>query len=138
MKEKRQTREKTEKKGPQSWRAVYFYSFSLFLFEYLLLDLFAFGNSVVDYSMQVTLGLFLTIQYISFISVIFTVDKFSRIKEIVTSSKINIAAAIVASICIVYLLFMYLNTKLFSMSIVTVLIVFLVTLVLAIFFDKRK
>lgn len=106
--------------------SVFLYSFSLVLFEILLLDLAVTPIPINLYEMRVTVGILLIFLMISGITVLYMSDKFKKLKEKIFDNKINKIALVVGVLALVIVFMTKLNYYLFSLSIfIVILLIFL-------------
>ncbi|WP_103981079.1 hypothetical protein [Helcococcus massiliensis] len=121
---------KLEKKDPKELESelnsisVFLYSFGLVFIEFLLLDLLLFGGHIKDYRMVFTPALFITFAIIGLVTVVFMSDKILvNYKDAVLASGFNKFMSVAGIMSIIILAHIFLKQKLFSLSILPILLI---------------
>lgn len=105
-------------------------SFALILGQITLIELFISPKSIFEFSMDLTLGMFLVIVMISFIASLYNSGYYEHLKELIFDNKVNRGYTIFGVVSTAVLLASFANIKLVSLGIISIILIivcFLIT-----------
>lgn len=107
--------------------SIILYSFGLTFLELLTFDLVISDVNISQYKMNVTLGYIITFAIISTVTVIYMADRFENFREEFLDSKTNRIFIMIGIVSTIIIANVYLSKTLFSLSIITVIIIIALT-----------
>lgn len=117
--------------------SIILYSFGLTFIELLTFDLVISNVNISDYEMNITLGYIITFIIISAVTVIYMADRFEDFRENYLDTKVNKVFTFIGIFSTIILANIFLNKTLFSLNIVTVIIVTIMIFVLGRIIEKK-
>ena len=107
--------------------SIILYSFGLTFLELLTFDLVISDVNIFQYKMNVTLGYIITFAIISAVTVIFMADRFEDFREEFLESNTNRIFIMIGIVSTIFIVNVYLSKNLFSLNIITVIIIIALT-----------
>lgn len=117
--------------------SIILYSFGLTFIELLTFDLVISEVNISQYKMNVTLGYIITFAIISAVTVIYMADRFENFREEFLDSKTNRIFIMIGILSTIIIANVYLSKTLFSLSIITVIIIAALTFIAGRIIEKK-
>lgn len=117
--------------------SIILYSFGLTFVELLTFDLIISDVNISQYKLNVTLGYLITFVIISFVTVVYMADRFENFREDFLESKTNRVFMMIGIVSTIIIANVYLSKTLFSLSILTVLIIIVVIFIAGRTIEKK-